>query len=138
MSKRLEHNALPNLEELKKFNAGALDPKRMQEIDSIANENPLLKESIEGYAATGIFIPLPIFEHTGLSALGTEGAAVTGSGGATSGVSSGAGSSGATTGVSSTGVWTGITKSVVGYLTATKITVAAIICADCESLLSSR
>jgi TolA-binding protein len=80
MSKKLEHNALPNLEEMKRYSEGKLSRERMREIENIANENPLLKESLEGYATTGIFMAMPAFESTALASMGSasSGAAAAG------------------------------------------------------------
>ena len=69
MSEKLEHNALPNLQELQQFQEGLLSAERMREIRAIADENPLLRESLEGYAASGVFLPMPTFEQTGLAQL---------------------------------------------------------------------
>lgn len=69
MSEKFEHIALPNLQELQQFHEGALAPERMREIRAIADENPLVRESLEGYAASGVFLPMPTFEQTGLAQL---------------------------------------------------------------------
>jgi hypothetical protein len=112
MSKKLEHNALPNLEEMQRYSEGKLSQERMREIDNIANENPLLRESLEGYAATGIFMAMPAFESTALASMGSasSGAAAAGTGASTS-----------------TSTWAAVTKIAGGLITTTKITVATLV-----------
>jgi hypothetical protein len=106
MSKKLEHNALPDLDELRRFHCGELPADRMREIQAIAAENPLLKECIEGYETTGVFMALPLFESTGLSAMGSVSA--------TQAASSG------------TGTWFGISKTFITAVTSVKVVVTII------------
>jgi len=106
MSKNLEHNALPDLDELRRFHHGELPADRMREIQHIAAENPLLKDCIEGYKTTGVFIAMPVFESTGLSSVGGVSA--------TQAASSG------------TGTWFGISKTFIAAVTSAKVVVTII------------
>ncbi len=101
MSKKLEHNALPDLDELRRFHHGELPADRMREIQHIAADNPLLKDCIEGYKTTGVFIAMPVFESTGLSSVGGVSA--------TQAASSG------------TRTWFGISKTFIAAVTSVKV-----------------
>lgn len=113
MSERLEHNALPDLKELQQFHDGTLSPERMQEIRSIADENPLLRESLEGYAATSVFLPMPGFEQTGLAQLKIAAATGKGAAAASSGLKI----------IAQPWAWTAATK----IITTVAITTAAVV-----------
>ncbi len=67
MSRNMEHMSLPDLNELRQFHEGGLDPARMEEIRTMAQDSPLLRESMEGYAEAGAFDAMPAFDQTPLA-----------------------------------------------------------------------
>lgn len=85
MKGNLEHSALPDQEEIRKYQNGELDPARSHEIELIAEENPLLADAIEGYAANPAYHLLP-----GITAAVTTAAGVTATTGLTAGTVAGA------------------------------------------------
>lgn len=60
MKTRPEHNVLPSAEEIQQYQEGKLDSARMHEIEMLAQENPLLAEALEGFAAQPAFAALPL------------------------------------------------------------------------------
>jgi TolA-binding protein len=59
MKSNLEHSALPDPDEIRKYQSGELDAARAHEIELIAQENPLLAEAIEGFASNPAYHLLP-------------------------------------------------------------------------------
>jgi len=59
MKKSLEHSALPTVEEIKLYQEGKLSPSRTHEIELLAEENPMLGDALEGYAALPLFAAVP-------------------------------------------------------------------------------
>lgn len=59
MKKNLEHHALPTAEEIKLYQEGKLSPSRTHEIELLAEENPMLGDALEGYAALPLFASVP-------------------------------------------------------------------------------
>ncbi len=85
MRKNLEHSVLPSREELELFQQGLLEEKRAKEIRTLAKENPLLADAIEGYAAIPAFAFIPDLTsvlHGTTQAAGAAGAATTAKGAA--------------------------------------------------------
>jgi hypothetical protein len=85
MRKNLEHSVLPSREELELYQQGLLEEKRAKEIRTLAKENPLLADAIEGYAAIPAFAFIPDLTsvlHGTTQAAGAAGAATTAKGAA--------------------------------------------------------
>lgn len=59
MRRRLEHNALPSVEEIKLYQDGLLSPNRTHEIELLAEENPMLRDALEGYSTFPFFAAVP-------------------------------------------------------------------------------
>jgi|GEM_PF-1195332 len=59
MKKSLEHSALPTVEEIKLYQERRLSPCRTHEIELLAEENPMLGDALEGYAALPLFAAVP-------------------------------------------------------------------------------
>jgi hypothetical protein len=83
MRKNLEHSVLPSREELELFQQGLLEEKRAKEIRTLAKENPLLADAIEGYAVIPAFAFIPDLTsvlHGTTQAAGAASAATTAKG----------------------------------------------------------
>ena len=84
MKNNLEHSALPTPEEIRLYHEGKLGPMRSHEIELLAQENPLLAEALEGFAAKPSYSMLPVIQAGIIEAssagaagtLGTAGAAI--------------------------------------------------------------
>lgn len=59
MKRSLDHNVLPTAEEIKLYQEGKLSPGRTHEIELLAEENPMLGDALEGYAALPLFTAVP-------------------------------------------------------------------------------
>lgn len=59
MKKNLDHSVLPTAEEIKLYQEGKLSPGRTHEIELLAEENPMLGDALEGYAALPLFGAVP-------------------------------------------------------------------------------
>jgi len=57
-----QHIALPSLEEIEQYQNGMLSNERAYEIEALAQENPLVADALEGFAALPAFTSLPNFE----------------------------------------------------------------------------
>ncbi len=59
MKRNLDHSALPGAEEIRLYQEGKLSPARTHEIELMAEENPMLGDALEGYAALPLFGAVP-------------------------------------------------------------------------------
>jgi hypothetical protein len=62
MKNNLEHSAVPTSDEIKLYHEGKLGPMRSHEIELLAQENPLIAEALEGYAAKPAYAMLPLIQ----------------------------------------------------------------------------
>lgn len=59
MKRSLEHSVLPTVDEIKLYQEGKLSKSRTHEIELLTQENPMLADAIEGYAAMPLFGAMP-------------------------------------------------------------------------------
>lgn len=82
MKNNLEHSAVPTSDEIKLYHEGKLGPMRSHEIELLAQENPLIAEALEGYAAKPAYAMLPLIQAGIIEASAGAAAATTASAGA--------------------------------------------------------